>query len=296
MRVVTYNIHYAIGKDQRCDIERVVEAVRGADIIALQEVERNYGPGEQRQPEVIADFLSDYYWIYGAAFDIDGSKKDRSGKVFNRRKQHGQMILSRWPILTRRHFPLPRLGIDHTFNMQLGVLEGLIDVPGAALRIYSVHFGSVESRERQAQAHFLRGLVHETPMRGGAWTGPAETHVDRDWSGGAKQCPMPQNAIILGDFNMEPDAPEYHLLTSDDPKNGAIGFVDARTYETDSAGSPTWFPLSNRTDEFTNSKRLDYCFATPRLSKCIEASWVDRKAPGSDHQPVWLTIANDVPS
>ena len=57
MRVVTYNIHYAIGKDQRCDIERVVEAVRGADIIALQEVERNYGPGEQRQPEVIADFL-----------------------------------------------------------------------------------------------------------------------------------------------------------------------------------------------------------------------------------------------
>ena len=38
MKIVAYNIHYAIGKDERYDLERVVTAVEGADIIALQEV------------------------------------------------------------------------------------------------------------------------------------------------------------------------------------------------------------------------------------------------------------------
>jgi endonuclease/exonuclease/phosphatase family metal-dependent hydrolase len=42
MKIVSYNIHYAIGKDERYDLERVVNAVEGADIIALQEVERHY--------------------------------------------------------------------------------------------------------------------------------------------------------------------------------------------------------------------------------------------------------------
>lgn len=294
MKVVTYNIHYAVGKDLRYDIERIVDAVRDADIIALQEVERNYGPGRQCQPEVISGLLPDYYWVYGAAFDIDASTKDSLGKVCNRRKQHGQMILSRSPILTRRYFPLPRLGIDHTCSFQMGVLEGLVDAPRAPLRVYAVHFGSVESRERQEQAHYLRRLVNEVPTRGGAWTGPAEAHADRDWSDGAKPCPMPVDAIILGDFNMAPDTPEYQLVTSDDPIDGSSGFIDARSCESEPGGSPTWSPLPNRSDEFRNSMRLDYCFVTSSLSERIEASWIDGEAPGSDHQPVWLTLGNHV--
>jgi endonuclease/exonuclease/phosphatase family metal-dependent hydrolase len=39
MKIVSYNIHYAIGKDDRYDLERIATAVAGADIIALQEVE-----------------------------------------------------------------------------------------------------------------------------------------------------------------------------------------------------------------------------------------------------------------
>ncbi len=46
MKLATYNIHYAVGRDGHADITRIAEAVRGADVIALQEVERNYGPGE----------------------------------------------------------------------------------------------------------------------------------------------------------------------------------------------------------------------------------------------------------
>ncbi len=40
MRIVTYNIQFGLGKDGRFDLERVADEVDGADIIALQEVER----------------------------------------------------------------------------------------------------------------------------------------------------------------------------------------------------------------------------------------------------------------
>lgn len=40
MKLATYNIHYGLGKDERYDLARIAKDVAGADIIALQEVER----------------------------------------------------------------------------------------------------------------------------------------------------------------------------------------------------------------------------------------------------------------
>jgi endonuclease/exonuclease/phosphatase family metal-dependent hydrolase len=42
MRLVTYNIQFGQGKDGRFDLERIAREVEGADVIAMQEVER-YG-------------------------------------------------------------------------------------------------------------------------------------------------------------------------------------------------------------------------------------------------------------
>ena len=41
MKFVTYNIQYGTGLDGRYDAGRIADAVRGADVIALQEVTRN---------------------------------------------------------------------------------------------------------------------------------------------------------------------------------------------------------------------------------------------------------------
>ena len=41
MKLVTYNIQYGIGLDGQYDLGRIADAVRGADVIALQEVTRN---------------------------------------------------------------------------------------------------------------------------------------------------------------------------------------------------------------------------------------------------------------
>ncbi len=40
MKLVTYNIRYSLGRDERFDLPRIARAVEGADIVALQEVER----------------------------------------------------------------------------------------------------------------------------------------------------------------------------------------------------------------------------------------------------------------
>ena len=40
MKFVTYNIQYCKGQDGQVDPERIAKEVAGADIIALQEVER----------------------------------------------------------------------------------------------------------------------------------------------------------------------------------------------------------------------------------------------------------------
>ena len=40
MQFVTYNIQYGLGRDGRYDLERTARVIEGADVVALQEVER----------------------------------------------------------------------------------------------------------------------------------------------------------------------------------------------------------------------------------------------------------------
>ncbi len=53
MKLVTYNIRYGFGLDQRIDLGRIARTVQDADIIALQEVER-FCSGMNDQPEILA--------------------------------------------------------------------------------------------------------------------------------------------------------------------------------------------------------------------------------------------------
>ena len=96
MKLVTYNIRYSLGKDGAYDLGRIVEAVRGADIIALQEVTRNFSQGtEADQPGRIAELLPDLYWFYDPPVDLDASIRHTDGRVTNRRLQFGNMLLAR---------------------------------------------------------------------------------------------------------------------------------------------------------------------------------------------------------
>jgi endonuclease/exonuclease/phosphatase family metal-dependent hydrolase len=294
MRFVTYNIHFAVGWDGVEDIGRIAEAVRGADGIALQEVERHWGAGNPPdQPAALAELLPEYYCVYGPAFDVDASSRDPDGRVHNLRRQHGVMILSKTPILSCRTLALPKWSYDGMFNMQMGALEAVIDGPLGPLRLYGVHLGHLESEERQSQIAALLDMVRAAPAQGGAWTGPgAVSYSERDWSAGRPNPPMPESAVLLGDFNMRPEAPEYAQLIAGGAEHlgAAPAFVDAWIAAGRGAepGPSVIYPPEHSD---LADKRIDYCFACTALAPKIRACHVDLDAKGSDHQPVWTEFA-----
>ena len=96
MHLASYNIQYSLGQDDRYDMARCLSAVRDADVICLQEVERNWQrSGMVDQPALIQELLPDRYIAYGSPFDVDASRHDELGRLVNRRRQFGQMTLSR---------------------------------------------------------------------------------------------------------------------------------------------------------------------------------------------------------
>ena len=102
MRFVTYNIQYGKGRDGRFDLRRIADAVREADVIALQEVERYWiRSGLVDQAAELAALLSDHHWVYGPGLDMDASVRDPAGRPVSRRRQFGNMLLARGPSCPR---------------------------------------------------------------------------------------------------------------------------------------------------------------------------------------------------
>ena len=139
LRTISYNTQYCTGLDKVMDPARIATEVAHGDIIALQEVERHWNrTGDVDQVAALGEALPDRYWVYGAGYDTDASTVI-DGRVQNRRRQFGNMILSRWPILMSRNHILPKLNLVGPMSLQRSALEAVIDTPIGALRVFSVH-------------------------------------------------------------------------------------------------------------------------------------------------------------
>ncbi len=291
MKLVSYNIQFTRGRDGRYDTARIAEALKGADIIALQEVERNWRRTAMAdQAADLGALLPDYYWVYCPAFDMDASEVAADCTVVNRRRQFGNMLLARWPIIWSRNYVLPKLATVAQFNMDAPALEGVINAPDGPLRVWSIHLSAVSSRERLLQIDYLLGLHDIAATTGAAWTGAPDIRDDATWAVGDEP-PMPRDAIWMGDFNFTPDNAEYAAIVgSDDPVYGHVAHVDRF--------ADSWTASGNDRDERTSyppsdgqeATHLDYCFVSPGLAGGVRSSHIDMAASGSDHQPVWVDI------
>ena len=73
MHILSWNIQYGFGRDDRYDLSRVAKVVAGADIAALQEVDRHWSrTGFDDQPALLAA-MTGHHAAYGAGFDMDAS-------------------------------------------------------------------------------------------------------------------------------------------------------------------------------------------------------------------------------
>lgn len=155
LRVATYNIHKGVqglGPIRRLEIHNLGHAVEqlDADLVCLQEV-RRVNRGEARyfahwpsQPQ--ADYLAP-----------EGYEAVYRTNAVTRHGEHGNAMLSRWPVLSHQHQDIS----DHRFE-QRGLLHSTVQVVDRVVHVIVVHLGLMPaSRVRQvAQLQaFIDGVI-----------------------------------------------------------------------------------------------------------------------------------------
>ena len=277
MIFVSYNIQWGTGKDGRVDLARIAGEIGAADVIALQEVDRFWT--RSRMTDQAAEFAAlfpEHHWVYGPGMDMDASIRGDDGRLVTRRRQFGNMVLSRAPILAARNHLLPKMALAEKLSLQRAAQEAVIEAPSGPLRVYSVHLNHSSVEERLIQIARLRAIMAGAPGEGGAWSGQDYRPV---WEEDGPQPPMPARAILMGDFNLTPNSPEHAAFC-----DGAHGLVDSWRALGHEEG-PGW-----TCHEDKGGWRIDYAFVTADLKDRLRAMSVDHAAQGSDHQPIRVEI------
>ncbi|MDD5028145.1 MAG: endonuclease/exonuclease/phosphatase family protein [Rhodoferax sp.] len=156
LRVATYNIHkgvQGVGPLRRLEIHNLGLAVEAfdADLVCLQEV-RSLNRREQKHfahwpAQQQASFLAPLG--YDAVYCTN---------AVTRHGEHGNALLSRWPVLSQQHEDIS----DHRFE-QRGVLHVRLQVYDQVVHVLVVHLGLVSASRARQVAQLLRFVEREIP-------------------------------------------------------------------------------------------------------------------------------------
>ncbi|TAK87453.1 MAG: endonuclease [Betaproteobacteria bacterium] len=270
--IVTWNIQCGLGCDGVTDlrrIARVVKAVGEADVICMQEVARNdpaIAGGADQAAELQALF-PEYESFFGAALD----RKD-NGK---RRREFGNLLLSRLPVLQVFRHLLPRPAHGGIKHMQRQAIEAVVDTPAGALRVVTTHLEYYSASQRAAQVERLRAFQAEAAENEARPPRPAESPYD--------QVPRPASLVLCGDFNLLPYDAEYQALFQPP-------LVDAWTFFRQGEAHPPSTGLFDRKQWPLGGHCRDYFAVTADVAQRIAALEIDRSTDASDHQPLRLAL------
>jgi endonuclease/exonuclease/phosphatase family metal-dependent hydrolase len=287
MKLITYNIQYGRGKDERFDLARIAAEIEGADLIALQEVERFWSrSGDVDQPAALAGLLGDYYWVYGPGVDLHAESPPGTAAGANRRRQFGNMLLSKSPILASRNHLLPKYASLGPMSLQRNAVECVVDTAAGPLRFYSIHLTHLSAETRLPQVARLLDIHQSAPREGAAITGGG---LKDEWTRDGVPGALSPYAVMMGDFNFEPDSQEYARMAGPvSPYGGRVvnpeGLVDAWVEAGHEADAGATADIHGR------PVRLDYCFVSAGLRERIGGVQIDEAAEGSDHQPVRIEL------
>ncbi len=283
MRIASWNIQWGRGIDGRVDLERAVRVLRAidADVICLQEVAVHQaglpGGADEDQPKRLADLFPDCEAIYGIGSDLTDGKGGR--------RQFGNMILSRLPVLQAFRHLLPWPVDPGVSSMQRVAVEAVIDTPGGPLRVVTTHLEYYSALQRAAQVEVLRqfhadGCRQALMPRSAAETDPPFAVLPRG-----------EGAVFCGDFNFPAGAPE-HLRMQQDIAPDIPRLVDAWTVaHPGEAHAPT---AGVHLASFTAGPACyDFFFVSEDLRDRVVAVTVDAQTDASDHQPLLVELAID---
>lgn len=282
-QILTWNIQCGLGVDGRVDMERIAAVIRSMgdpDVICLQEVSQHFpeldgGAGNDQVDELSGLFPGYQCWFGPALNRIDDADPTAP------RRKFGNLMLTRLPVLCvfLHHLPQPpAAGIKH---MPRQAIEATVSTAGGALRIVTTHLEYHVLEHRMAQIGRLRSLHAEAA----AYT----SNPPEQAAGPYQQLSRPADMVLCGDFNLEPDSPEYTSLIApfDD---GSPALSDGwKTAHGERAHEPTCGIFDHRQWPAGPHCR-DFIFVTQGLCDRIRSISVDVDTDASDHQPLMLKL------
>jgi endonuclease/exonuclease/phosphatase family metal-dependent hydrolase len=115
IRIMTYNIHHAVGTDSAFDINSISDVIThsNADIVALQDVDRGVGRTKKLDMMTKLADLTGMTYTFGKSMDLDGG-------------EHGNGLLTKFPILEER---LLEYHLQSS-NQKCSLMELVLDIRG----------------------------------------------------------------------------------------------------------------------------------------------------------------------
>ena len=226
LRILTLNLWHDSGPwEARCALIRDWIDRLSPDLIGFQEV--LLGPGVDQLQQLVGDLGYETDFHRACAF------------WGNAELDFGNGVATRWPIRSRHPFELPNADDDETRSALTVLVEA--PVAGGSLSFTSTHLnwklhhGAIRERQVEALCEHVIGL-HD---------------------------PEHYPAIVVGDFNSEPDSSEIRYMQGLHSLNGrSVHFRDAWRVAGGDGPGTTW---SNRNDyartSFEPERRIDYIFS-----------------------------------
>lgn len=281
-RVLSWNIQYGRGVDNRIDLPRIAGVIRQMadfDVICLQEICRfddalTGDAGDQDQVEALARLFGGHEVYFGAAIDrlnVDGGS----------RRQFGNMILSRLPVLQVFRHQLPQPAPESPCkHMPRQALEVVVAADGGPMRITTTHLEYHSEAQRMAQATMLSQVQSDAVANANY---AAHAPVDGPYAA----IPRPVSAILCGDFNSAPHDAVYRSIDLGD--GSADGYVDAWPLAHGKAPHEPTCGLFDHRQWPEGPHCRDFFFVSGELTRRHVDVSVQSDTDASDHQPVMLT-------
>ena len=291
MRLMSWNVQWCCGVDQRVDVERIVRAARAFadfDVLCLQEVAVDYprlpGGAAHDQPAVLAALLPGFQIFFGPAVDELG----RHGAW----QRFGNLIASRLPVAQVAHHRLPYPADAGRKSMPRSCSVATVLAPLGPVRVMTTHLEFYSLRQRRAQVQALRDLHAE----GSAQAALPPLDDESGWPFQNKV--HARHSLLCGDWNLEPGSAEhlalqqpFDLLDADDPtlRFQPEALFDAWTLAHPGAPRAPTFQVHDsryRPAPIT----VDHVFISAGLRPHLQRVEVDLQTQASDHQPVLIEL------
>jgi endonuclease/exonuclease/phosphatase family metal-dependent hydrolase len=283
VKLVSWNIQWGRGADGRVDLDRIVEHARrfaDFDVLCLQEVAVGYpqlpGFDGSDQFAALAARLPGYTAIDGVAMDVIDPGAGRH--------RFGNMILSRLPVRQAFRHLLPWPVDASVRSMQRIAVEATIAAPFGVLRVTTTHLEYYSHLQRTAQVDRLRELHRQAVAQA------RNPHPGKPEDGPFDSVPRGGLAMLVGDHNFGPEAPEHAQLVApfDD---GTPAYLDAwRVVHGNRPHDPT-VGVHDKEQWPGPAFTFDFAFISADLAPRLRDVKVDATSDASDHQPILIELA-----